>query len=123
METAIVIVALILYVAFRNLLAHKRRELIHRERMLALEKGVVLPPADQEVRRTNVNVQRILLLSGLIWIALGIATFVTLFAVQMAGSAKFDEDLPRGIHYVAIAPIGIGIAHLIVLLVGKNKAS
>jgi hypothetical protein len=123
METAIVIVALIVYVAFRNLLAHKRRELIHRERMLALEKGVVLPPAEQELRRTNINVQRILLLSGLIWLALGIATFVTLFAVQNAGSSQFADDLPRGIHLVGIAPIGIGIAHLIVLLVGKNKAS
>jgi hypothetical protein len=120
METAIVIVALIVYVGFRNLLAHHRREFIHRERMLALEKGIALP-VEQEVRRTNINVQRVLLLAGLVWVALGIATFVTLTAVQMAASTKFSAEIPAGLQYIAIAPVGIGIAHLIVFLVGKNK--
>jgi hypothetical protein len=123
METAIVIVALIVFVAFRQYLSHHRRIMIHRERLTAIEKGVTLPPVEQEVRRSNVNVQRILLLSGLIWIALGIAAFVTLYAVQNSGASKFDDDLPRGIQYIAIAPVGIGIAHLIVLLIGRNKAS
>ena len=124
METAIVIVALIAFVGFRQLLAHHRRELMHRERMLAMEKGISLPPVEQEVRRSNINVQRILLLAGLIWISLGIATFFVLYAAQSSGEKWFDaHQLPRGIEYVAIAPIGIGISHLIVLLVGKNKAS
>ena len=123
METAIVIVALIAFVGFRQLLAHHRREQLHRERMLAMEKGIALPPVEQEVRRSNINVQRILLLAGLIWISLGIATFFVLSAVQASGGAWFKEDLPRGIQYVAIAPIGIGISHLIVLLVGRNKVS
>ena len=78
---------------------------------------------EPEVRRSNINVQRILLLAGLIWISLGIATFVTLIAVQMATTTKFSAEIPSGIQYVAIAPIGIGIAHLIVLLVGRNKVS
>jgi hypothetical protein len=118
METAIVVVALIVFVAFRQYLAHHRRIMIHRERVAAIEKGVALPPVEQEVRRSNINVQRILLLSGLIWISLGIAAFVTLATVTTS-----KEELPHGIQYVAIAPVGIGIAHLIVLLVGKNRTS
>jgi hypothetical protein len=123
METAIVIVALIVFVAFRQYLSHHRRIMIHRERLTAIEKGVTLPPVEQEVRRSNINVQRILLLAGLIWISLGIAAFVTLSALVMMATTKFTEELPRGIQYVAIAPIGIGIAHLIVLLVGRRKDS
>lgn len=119
--SAIVVVALFGFIAFRQWLAHQRRVLIHRERMLALEKGVDLPPHEQEIRRTNVNVQRILLLAGLIWVALGITAFVVLTAVQAMASAKFTEDIPRGIQYVAIAPIGIGLAHLAALLVGKKQ--
>jgi hypothetical protein len=122
METAIVMVALIGFVAFRQYLAHHRRIMIHRERMVAIEKGAPLP-VEQEVRRSNINVQRILLLSGLIWISLGIATFVVLTALVTMASTKFADDLPRGIQYVAIAPIGIGLSHLIVLLFGNRGNS
>jgi hypothetical protein len=122
MENAVIIVAMIGFVAFMQYLSHHRRIMIHRERVLSIEKGVPLP-VEQEVRRSNINVQRLLLLGGLIWIALGIATFVVLTAVLATASQKFTEDIPRGVQYVAIAPIGIGIAHLIALMVGKNRVS
>ena len=66
--------------------------------------------------------QRILLLAGLTWIAIGIAAFVTLNAVLMASSSKFADEIPRGIQWVGLAPIGIGLSHVIVYLVGRNKA-
>jgi len=122
METAIVMVALIAFIAFRQWLAHHRRIMIHRERVLAIEKGVELPPLEQEIRRSNVDVQRILLLSGLIWVVLGVTAFVVVTAVLMAASDKFTDEIPRGIQYAAIAPVGIGLAHLIVYFVGRNKA-
>jgi len=122
MEAAIVAVALIGFIAFRQWLAHNRRMMIHRERMLAIEKGVALPPLEQEIRRSNINVQRILLLAGLTWLAIGIAAFVTLNALLMFASAKFTDEIPRGIQWAAIAPIGIGLSHVIVYLVGRNKA-
>jgi len=120
-STAIVVVALIGFIAFRQYLSHHRRMMIHRERIAAIEKGVPLPPVEQEIRRSNVNIQRILLLAGLVWIVLGVAIFVALSSVLVMASEKFTQDIPRGIQYAAIAPIGIGIAHLIVFFVGKNK--
>ena len=120
-STAIVIIALIGFVAFRQYLSHHRRIMIHRERIAAIEKGVPLPPVEQEIRRSNVNVQRILLLAGLIWVVLGIAMFVVLSSVLVMASDKFTEDIPSGIQYAAIAPIGIGLAHLIVFFFGKSK--
>jgi hypothetical protein len=65
MEIVIVIVAVIGYIAFRHWLQFRRREMIHRERLVAIEKGVELPPLEQEVRRSGQNVQRFLLLAGL----------------------------------------------------------
>ena len=69
MEVALVIVAVIAYLGFREWLRHQRRALIHKERLAAVEKGVELPPLEHEVHRRALNVQRILLLAGLIWIA------------------------------------------------------
>src|SRR5215475_8616739 len=81
MEVAIVIVAAIGYLAFRQWLQFNRRTMIYRERLAALEKGVDLPPLEQEVRRSNLNVQRLLLLAGLVWVSLGVGVYVTLSAV------------------------------------------
>src|SRR5260370_23184723 len=114
MELAIVIVALIVFVGFRQWLKHQRRMMIHRDRLSAIEKGVELPPLEQEVRRSNWNVQRILLLAGLIWISLGIGLFVV-FNALLAHPERLT-DLRQGFQWIGIAPVMIGFSHLIVYL-------
>ena len=47
---------------------------------------------------------------------LGVAAFVTLNVVT-------TKEIPPGIQWVAIAPVGIGLSHLLVYLVGKKKES
>jgi hypothetical protein len=121
MEISIVIVALIAFAGFRLWLKHQRRVMIHRERLAAIEKGVELPPLEQEVRRSNWNVQRILLLAGLIWISLGIGLFVVFNA--LLAHPQGVADLPQGIQWVGIAPAMIGLSHLMVYLVGRKKES
>ena len=55
---------------------HHRRLMIHRERLVALEKGVEPPPlVEEEIERTAWNVQRVILLAGLCWLSVGIALF------------------------------------------------
>jgi hypothetical protein len=49
MDAAIVTIALIGYIAFRQWLVHHRRIMIHRERLTAIEKGIALPPLEREV--------------------------------------------------------------------------
>lgn len=120
MEIVTVIVALIAFVGFRQWLRHQRRAMIHRERLAAIEKGVELPPLEQEVRRSNWNVQRILLLAGLVWISLGIGLFVVLSA--LLAHPEFT-DLPQGFQWVGVAPVLIGCSHLMVYLVGRKKES
>jgi hypothetical protein len=120
MEVALVMIAAIAYLGFREWLRHQRRALIHRERLAALEKGVALPPLEQEGRRREWNVQRILLLAGLVWISLGIALGVTLNAV-INNSSPVRPDIPPGFQWIGVAPVAIGVSHLIVYWVGKKR--
>ncbi len=118
METALVIVALIAFIGFRQWLQHHRRILVHRERMAALEKGVELPPLDVEVKRTNWNVQRILLLSGWIWISIGIGGLV---AGTIMMQQVHEGGPARGIEFLGLIPVGIGVAHLITYWTGEKR--
>ena len=119
MEVAIVVVALIAFVGFREWMKHHRRVMIHRERLQAIEKGVELPPLEQEVKRSAWNVQRVLLLAGLIWISLGVGLFVVLKAVL--ANPEGLTDLHQGLQWLGLAPVLIGLSHLIVYLAGKMK--
>ena len=120
MEVALVIVAVIAYLGFREWLRHQRRALIHRERLVAVEKGVEVPPLDHEVRHRAWNVQRILLLAGLIWMSVGVAAYVTLNAL-IASPANAKLEIPPGIQWIGLAPAAIGLSHLVVYLVGKKR--
>jgi hypothetical protein len=122
MEIAAVTIALIAYAGFREWIRHKRRLLIHQERLAAIEKGVDLPPLDQETRRRSWNVQRTLLLAGLIWLSLGVCAFITLSAV-IASPANAKYEVPPGIQWIGLAPAAIGLSHLVVYLAGKKKES
>ena len=120
MENAVMVVAAIACFCFFQWLRHQRRVLVHRERLAAVEKGITLPPLEQEVRRSSWNVQRIILLAGLTWISIGIGAFVTLSAL-LAFPSKVTEDIPRGMQWIGLAPFCIGLSHVIVYLVGKGK--
>src|SRR5215469_6177045 len=120
MELTAVAIAIIGYGAFREWLRHERRTLIHRERLAAIEKGVDLPAVEQEVKRSSWNVQRTLLLAGLIWLSLGAGVFVTISALlARPENAKFE--IPNGIQWLGLAPMAIGLSHLVVYVTGKKK--
>jgi len=120
MELAVVVIALIAYFGFREWMRHKRRALIHQERLAAIEKGVDLPPLDQEVQRKAWNVQRTLLLAGLIWISVGVCMFVTLSAL-IASPANAKLEIAPGVQWLGLGPTAIGLSHLLVYLGGKKR--
>jgi hypothetical protein len=122
-----------LYMRFR------RRELLHKERMAALEKGVALPDL------TDVGAgPRIYLLRGMIWLLSGLALSVFLLALsatmqfpksadqrfreadtirRWGGTADQiqaaqndtgpQERLPYAVSLIGLVPIGVGAAYLI----------
>ena len=117
---AIVMVAVIGYLALRQGLQFNRRAMIHHERLAAIEKGVDLPPVEQEVRRSVWGVQRFLLLAGLVWVSLGVGAFVTLTAL-LAYPTPVTQGIPQGLQWIGLAPVCIGLSHLVVYLIGKKK--
>src|SRR5437764_394245 len=107
----LIIIAIVVYLGYREWLRHQRRTLLHQERLTAIEKGVDVPSLDQEVKRSSWSVQRTLLLAGLIWISLGVGVFVTLSAIINSATVP-NTDLPRGVQWIGIAPALIGLSHL-----------
>ena len=105
------------YVAFRQWMQHDRRIMIHRERLAAIEKGIELPTLEQEVVRSHWNVQRFLLWFGCLDIALGIGVYILLSIMMSFPPTNFTQNLPPGIQYVGVIPVGMGIAHLIAYFV------
>ena len=137
MEAAIVLVAMIVTAGaiylFQLWSRHQRRLMVHRERLVSIEKGIELPPVEQEIQRRSWNIQRLLLFAGLVWISIGVAVFPVLLqianqSVRMTEGYNRDGEpifvfrtIPNGVQWIALAPIGIGLAHVIVYQVGRRK--
>ena len=107
---------LAIYLSYR-----KRRELFlhfHQERMAAIEKGVDCPPwperlmASEDAEENPSAASRRHLLTGLVWLFIGLAAMVALYATFELRYALFG-----------LIPAGIGLAHLIYYFVeGKKEA-
>jgi hypothetical protein len=95
----------------------KRKEifaLYHQERMAAIEKGVECPPWPDRLLADDAATPspRRHLLKGLVWLFIGLAVTVAVYAVVDLSHALFG-----------LIPIGIGLAHLIYYFVeGKREA-
>jgi hypothetical protein len=109
------------FLGFAMWLRQQRRIMIHRERLAALEKGLELPTVEKEAYRISINVQRLLLLAGLVWISVGIAFFLV-FSTMLSHPIEATKDVPYGIQYVGVGMIGIGLSHLIAYVAGRNQA-
>jgi Domain of unknown function (DUF6249) len=132
-------------------LRYRRRELQHKERMAALEKGAPLP-ALTDVERQAPWTPRVYLLRGLMWLFSGIGLALFLAAVsttsQRPKSMEYkvalaqrlkdmgateeqirqamndrtpSEGPPVGFALIGMVPIGIGLAYLIFYAVEGRK--
>jgi hypothetical protein len=131
----VAIVVLLVAYLFQLWARHHRRLMIHRERLASLEKGIDLPPlVEQEIQRGSWNVQRLLLLAGLCWLSVGITALATLMALEGAPPFQVpwgydttgqtvwvDMRVHDGMQWLALAPIGVGLSHLIVYFTGRRQ--
>ena len=104
------IAMLAIYLGYR-----KRKELLdhfHQERMAAIEKGIECPPwPDRLLGDENTPPSpRRHLLKGLVWLFIGLAAMVAVYA---------KEDLSHALF--GLIPAGIGLAHLIYYIVEGRK--
>jgi hypothetical protein len=149
-----VVVILILSVGavifYSLLLRYRRRELQHKERLAALEKGTSLPDLFEDYLSPRSG--RIYLLRGMIWLFSGIAivTFLSAIAgytrqpasmerrlertqdlkrlgatdeqIQEAEKEPPRDAMPWGVPLLGLVPMGIGLAYLIYYQVEKKNS-
>lgn len=110
-------------VAVTSYFKHKRLELVHRERMMAIERGILPPgqltdPEPQESEMESGKPAPNYLRRGLFWFCPG--------AGLVAFSIVFLADVNAGIRLpilgLSIALAGIGAAYLVVYLVEQDRA-
>jgi hypothetical protein len=93
-HTASILVTVIITGAFliswSLYLRYKRRELVHRERMAALEKGLDLALSSNTLGSEGLWTPRIYLLRGMIWLFTGIA--LTAFLIGLNESMRYWDN-------------------------------
>lgn len=139
----ILILAAAAILAVAMYLRYKKRELQHRERMVALEKGVALPVIQDVASDSGAWTSRTMLLRGLVWLFSGLSITVFLFVMSVSAGREvpaavrvFDANqakargasddevrlimndkeqrgIPRGLALLGLIPAGVGLAYLI----------
>ena len=100
------------YLHYRN--RKEIHELLHKERMAAIEKGLDVPPLPEALFGEDPRPQdpRRYLLKGLVWLFVGAGLIVALYANHKASEALFG-----------LIPAGTGLAYLIYYLVEGRKTA
>ena len=90
--------------------------MVHRERLAALEKGADLPPwPDESPSRFDFGLDSLLLLSGLIWLSIGLGgMFAAWLIVSDPMVQRLPDAVPSSIALIGVPVALIGVAHLIV---------
>lgn len=91
--------------------------MIHHERLAALEKGVEVP-AWPEKPPSGLGTRGVLLLSGLIWLAIGIGGMIAAYVI--VPELTIPDGPPRSIWLVGLVPTLVGVAHLLVCRVQRR---
>ncbi|MEX2300097.1 MAG: hypothetical protein WD733_04115 [Bryobacterales bacterium] len=103
------------FIGYRQWLREQRRRMIHRERIAAIEKGVEPPPYPEDPPRQRSNTRRVLLLSGLIWLAVGITSMIAGSIILPDPVVRAMQDAPPPtMYWLGLVPAAVGLAHLIV---------
>lgn len=97
--------ALVAYLYFRHLERQRRLEIVHQERLAAMEKGIPLPefPLDPPKVRTPPD-PRAPLMHGIVWLALGGGAMLALRLIGPQADAPVLWPLP-----LPLALLGIGL--------------
>lgn len=105
------------FIGYRQWLREQRRRMVHRERLAALEKGVEPPSYPEEPVRDGMNTKRVLFLSGLIWLAVGVGSMIAGRIVLSDPVLRAVQDIPPPtMYWMGLVPALVGVAHLIAYL-------
>ncbi len=150
--SAFLILMAVVIVGFAMAFRYKKRELQHRERLIALEKGATLP-ANGSGHQGAPWTPRSFLLRGLTWLFTGISVIIFLVGISVASrreapawvrvsqatsarqngatedqirqimNDKEERGLPVGVSLIGLVPMGIGLAYLITYRAERERES
>jgi hypothetical protein len=103
----------IIFIVLGSRRKQKAMELVHAQRMAAIERGMELPPAslDFGLQQSGRNKSRTALLPGLMWFFVGLAI--------SSASLAADGDAPP--MFLCLIPVAIGLAYLIYYVAEERK--
>ena len=118
----LVVASVLAFVGFRQWLRHQQRAMVHRERLAALDKGADLPPwPDEAPSRFDFGLDSVLLLSGLIWLAVGLGGMAAAYIiVAQPQIQRLPDVVPPHIALIGLPVALVGVAHLIVYRIRKS---
>jgi hypothetical protein len=118
----LVVACILGFVGFRQWLRHQQRAMVHRERLTAIDKGVDLPPWPEDPPRSGIDISGVLLLSGLIWLAIGLGgMFAAWLIVSDPTIQRLPDAVPPQIALIGVPVALIGVAHLIVYVAQRRR--
>jgi hypothetical protein len=124
MAEVLLIGLLLAFVAFRQWMRHQRLRWMHEERLKAIEKGLDpkdLPQPDETISGKGPGARRFILLSGLIWLAIGLGSLVVASGVLGDPAQILPADgPPPKVWVLGIIPALVGVAHLVVFSLYRN---
>ena len=95
--------------SLQQFLRYRRRVLLHKERLLAMEKGLDLPP--DSVQATPLPPE-VCILRGLLWLFIGIASMLCLIAISLMFQGH-DRMVAMAWALTGIVPAAVGCAYLL----------
>jgi len=103
----------IVYIVLRYRGTRRAMDLLHTERMAAIERGMELPlPASDLLGdQSSIGKPRTALLPGLMWLFVGLAIV----------GARFSAELESPPLFVGLVPVGIGLAYLLYYYLEERK--
>ena len=118
----LVVASILAFVGFRQWLRHQQRGMVHRERLAALEKGADLPAwPDEAPSRFDFGLDSVLLLSGLIWLAIGLGGMLAAYIIVAQPQVqRIPDAVPPHIALIGLPVALVGVAHLIVYRIRKG---
>ena len=112
-----IVMSLLIPIIYQVLDYRRRRDIVethHKERMAAIERGLEIPPLPESFfSPLDRNKRPRHLLTGMVWLFIGIALFLALGAVA-------GED----VRFFGLIPAGVGLAFLIYYFIeGKHEVA
>lgn len=108
--------ALVAYFYFKHAGRRQRLEIVHQERLVAMDKGIPLPELPLDVPQSSAGPNPLSpLLHGVVWLALGLGAIATLLVVPLAGA-------PGGVWALPLPLVFLGVGLVLYYIVASRQA-